>query len=153
MSWCATLVPRLEEWYPVERRFTIDRQGRANRISIGGDYWVTRKGRAVIILQTPPDFSGFLTSIETQRFCTMRLSLIYVFALLFGEFDDNCNLSSRLFICMWLNKQKYHAWVNYYTMGLKLHIVELKSTFKYTKCILYHLVFYPYLPPSWVRLL
>lgn len=39
MSWCATLVPRLEEWFPVERRFTIDRQGRANCVSIGGDYW------------------------------------------------------------------------------------------------------------------
>lgn len=36
MSWCATLVPELEEWFPVERIFTIDRQGRANRISIGG---------------------------------------------------------------------------------------------------------------------
>lgn len=46
MSWCATLVPKLEEWFPVERAFTIDRQGRANRISIGGDYWATWGTRA-----------------------------------------------------------------------------------------------------------
>lgn len=45
LSWCATLVPRLEEWFPVEGRFTIDRQGRANCVSIGGDYWAAWKTR------------------------------------------------------------------------------------------------------------
>ncbi|TNN88453.1 hypothetical protein EYF80_001235 [Liparis tanakae] len=43
MSWCATLVPSLEEWSPVKRVLTIDRQGRANCISIGGGYWATEK--------------------------------------------------------------------------------------------------------------